>query len=150
MGIAMEVLTHGLYDAQRSKLFGVSTDYLLNDEYDSDDDLPAVHESNKKISYTYKNRIRSIIGVGVSIVALLGMLVLGILASVLDKIYVEAPSDVEWVRGYTGLVGFLKTYNLEWLFIICVLIIIAGIVTIFYPKIVQIGRKFKRKPKQKE
>ena len=32
---------------QISKLFHVSTDYLLNDEYISDDDLPKVKETNK-------------------------------------------------------------------------------------------------------
>ena len=32
---------------QISKLFGVTTDYLLNEEYESDDDLPKVKESNK-------------------------------------------------------------------------------------------------------
>ena len=30
---------------QLSKLFGVTTDYLLNDEYESDDDLPKVKEA---------------------------------------------------------------------------------------------------------
>ncbi len=30
-----------------SKLFGVSTDYLLNDEYESDNDIPKVKENNK-------------------------------------------------------------------------------------------------------
>ena len=29
---------------QLSKLFGVTTDYLLNDEYESDNDLPKVKE----------------------------------------------------------------------------------------------------------
>ena len=134
---------------QISKLFGVSTDYLLNDEYDSDEDLPAVHESNQKISNAYKNKIRSIIGACVSSIALLGMLVLGIFASVLDKVFVEAPSNVEWVRGYTGLAGFLKTYNLEWLFIVCLIVLVAGIVAIIYPTIVRLCRKFKRTPKKK-
>ena len=32
---------------QLSKLFGVTTDYLLNEEYESDDDLPKVKERNK-------------------------------------------------------------------------------------------------------
>ena len=31
---------------QLSKLFGVTTDYLLNDEYESDDDLPKVKQLN--------------------------------------------------------------------------------------------------------
>ncbi|MBQ6901153.1 MAG: helix-turn-helix transcriptional regulator [Firmicutes bacterium] len=32
---------------QISKVFGVSTDYLLNDDYESDNDIPKVKESNK-------------------------------------------------------------------------------------------------------
>ena len=32
---------------QLSKLFGVTTDYLLNDEYESDNDLPKVKELNR-------------------------------------------------------------------------------------------------------
>jgi len=32
---------------QLSKLFGVSTDYLLNDDYESDDDLPPVKEKTE-------------------------------------------------------------------------------------------------------
>lgn len=36
---------------QISKLFSVSTDYLLNDEYASDDDLPKVKEKNKNLRY---------------------------------------------------------------------------------------------------
>ncbi len=134
---------------QISKLFGVSIDYLLNDNYDSDEDLPAVHESNQKISNVYKGKIRSIIGACISVVALLGIVVLGIFGSVLDKVYVEAPSDVEWVRVYDGLVGFLKMCNLEWLFILCVIALIAGIVAIFYPTIMQICHRFKKKRNKK-
>jgi len=33
---------------QLSKLFGVTTDYLLNDEYESDDDLPKISEVKKE------------------------------------------------------------------------------------------------------
>lgn len=36
---------------QISKLFSVSTDYLLNDKYASDDDLPKVKEKNKNLRY---------------------------------------------------------------------------------------------------
>lgn len=130
-----------------SKLFGVSTDYLLKDEYDSDENLPAVHETNQKTSSIYPSQIRLIIGASVSSVALLGILVFGIFASILDKVYIEVPSDVEWVRAYEGLVGFLKTYNLEWLFIICIIAFITGIIVVFYPKIVLIYHKIKRKAK---
>jgi len=38
---------------QLSKIFGVSTDYLLNDEYESDLDIPAVKVSNKRLEAKY-------------------------------------------------------------------------------------------------
>ena len=34
---------------QISKLFHVTTDYLLNDDYESDDDIPAVQTATKEI-----------------------------------------------------------------------------------------------------
>ena len=39
-----------------SKLFGVTTDYLLNDSYQSDDDIPAVAEV-KKINHTLRTNL---------------------------------------------------------------------------------------------
>ena len=39
---------------QLSKLFGVSTDYLLNDEYDSDKDIPAVKSNIEIIRTTFQ------------------------------------------------------------------------------------------------
>ena len=33
---------------QISKLFGVTTDYLLNDDYESDKDIPAVQDATQK------------------------------------------------------------------------------------------------------
>lgn len=133
---------------QISRLFGVSTDYLLNDQYDSDEDLPAVRVSNQKMNNIYKNKLRSVIGACISGAALLGMLVLGVFASVLDAVYIEAPSGVDWVRAHRGLVGFLKTYNLEWLFIICIMALIGGIATIFYPRVAALFQRFRKKPKQ--
>ena len=40
-----------------SKLFGVTTDYLLNDDYQSDDDIPAVVEVKKSNQILRKNLI---------------------------------------------------------------------------------------------
>ena len=44
---------------QLSKLFGVSTDYLLNDEYSSDIDIPAVKVTAKKIKTQYSKLIKT-------------------------------------------------------------------------------------------
>lgn len=136
---------------QLSKLFGVTTDYLLNDDYESDDDLPAVHASSERISSMYRNKGRVIIGVCIAGVGALGMLIIGILSSVFPAVYMEAPVGVDWVRGYDGLLGFLKVNNLEWLFALCILVLIAGLITIWYPvarnAFRKIGSKFKRRKK---
>lgn len=39
-----------------SKLFGVTTDYLLNDDYQSDDDIPAVAEA-KKVNHILRGNL---------------------------------------------------------------------------------------------
>ena len=134
---------------QISKLFQVSTDYLLNDEYESDEDLPAVHASAQKVSNTYNNRIRIIVGSCISGVSVLAMLVIGILSSVYPATYIEAPIDKEWIRGSDGLSGFLKTHNLEWLFIMLIIMLVGGLVTIFYPKLQPLLKKFRKRKTDK-
>jgi transcriptional regulator with XRE-family HTH domain len=42
---------------QLSKIFGVSTDYLLNDEYESDKDIPAVKENSETIKIEHRNNV---------------------------------------------------------------------------------------------
>lgn len=133
---------------QLSKLFGVTTDFLLNDDYESDEDLPAVHASNERISSAYRNKARVIIGVCIAGVAALGLLIIGILSSVFPAVYTEAPVGVDWVRAYDGLWGFLKVNNLEWLFGLCIIVLIAGLITIWFPAIQKTGSKFRRKKKE--
>ncbi len=45
--------------AELSKLFGVTTDYLLNEDYQSDDDIPAVAEV-KKVNYILRANLTRI------------------------------------------------------------------------------------------
>lgn len=47
----------------------------------------------------------------------------------------EAPAGVEWVHAYTGLVGFLKFYHLEWLFALCFLAAAVGILGLLLPRL---------------
>ena len=119
---------------QISKLFHVSTDYLLNDDYESDQDIPAVSLSTQKLSIYYNGRIRTIIGACISGVSLLSILILGILSSVSPAVVTESPATVEWTRTYTGLLGFLLFHNLEWLFVLLIITTMIGITVIFYPK----------------
>lgn len=134
---------------QISKLFQVSTDYLLNDEYESDEDLPAVHASAQKVSSIYNNKIRVIVGVCISGISVLAMLVIGILSSVYPAVYIEPLPDINGIRATTGLHGFLIMHNLEWLFILLIIMFVGGIVTIFYPKFQPILKKFRKKKTDK-
>ena len=120
---------------QISKLFHVSTDYLLNDDYESDQDIPAVSISNQKLSNYYCGRIRMIIGACISGMSLLALLILGILSSVSPAVVTESPATMECTRTYTGLLGFLMFHNLEWLFVLLLITALIGIVVIFYPKL---------------
>ena len=43
---------------QISKLFGVTTDYLLNDDYESDGDIPAVQTAAKKAEDLFSKKKR--------------------------------------------------------------------------------------------
>ena len=130
---------------QISKLLQVSTDYLLYDEYESDDDLLAVRVSNQKICNHYHNKIRIIVGICISGVSLLAMLIIGILSSVFQAVYIEPIRDTKGVRATTGLIGFLRLHNLEWLFILLIIMLLGGLVTIFYPKFQSLLKKFRKK-----
>lgn len=120
---------------QISKLFGVSTDYLLNDDYLSDDDVLAVRMKCEMVSKGCQNKIRIITGSCIACVALMGMLIIGILSSVHPAIVSEDS------RIYTGLIGYLKCNNLEWLFLLCIIALVVGSITIWYPKLCEIWER---------
>ena len=152
---------------QLSKIFGVSTDYLLNDEYDSDNDIPAVREStqNIKAEYNRKAKIASFVMLGIGAVGIITLLILmsvipayravrhtvnpSELAEGLEIPIYELPQhlihpDIPWslfpnwqeeetltwwtgnVRGTGHLGGFLRTYNLTWLFVLCCFLVVGG------------------------
>lgn len=100
---------------QLSKLFGVTTDYLLNDNYESDADVSAV--------YTIRERIiqRTIAGIFISCV--------GLVLSMFSFIYaVMNPWVVNDIGGLLG--SFLGTRMLI-PFLIGIVVIIAGLVICF-------------------
>lgn len=111
-----------------SRIFGVSTDYLLIDDYDSDEDIPAVLQNNQKISAIYKNRLHLIIGALISGISLVGLLILGIAGSVLNISHTEIFEGGS--KTYYGLAGFLKYTHLQWLFILCIIAAVLGAVII--------------------
>ena len=74
---------------QLSKLFGVTADYLLNDYYESDQDVPAV--KNTKISANQK--IKKVIALCVSAFGLFGNFVIYILSCCIEVPY----SDTSYI-----------------------------------------------------
>lgn len=65
-----------------SKLFNVTTDYLLNDDYESDKDIPAVQNETKKTEglFLKKKQLHLIATIGFSISAFCSLI--GVLNSI--------------------------------------------------------------------
>lgn len=123
---------------QLSKLFGVTADYLLNDEYESDRDVPIVRitESNAR------EGLRKIWGICAAGFGLLGNFIIYIISRMVP---VMVPV-VTWENGekwYTYSSGhtdysyryFVKEHNLELLTVLFWLLIAAGLGMIFYKKL---------------
>lgn len=112
-----------------SKLFNVSTDYLLNTEFNKCD---ITLENKEEIS---KNKIRIFSGVTISILGTIGVLVLSILGSVKNVYAVEYRIDESIERVHQGIDGFLFVNKLQWLMNLSIVSVIVGIILIFLPKI---------------
>lgn len=133
-----------------SRLFAVSTDYLLLDDYDTQPpQSPQVPSpgSNRPSAHL----IRLIIGGAVSGLSVVILLVLGVLSSIYPCVYSISPAGVEWTRVYTGLSGFLKTHHLEWFFWLWCAVLVGGVCVMVYdrlwPKLRQLWIQIKSKQK---
>ena len=114
---------------QLSKLFEVSADYLLNDDYESDRDIPAV----KNTENTASKKMRHVIAACISLLGLLGNFILYILSRIIEvmvphvmyqngeKVYYWDSSVV--ARSYKY---FIQTYDLEFLAIVFWGLLLAG------------------------
>ncbi len=106
-----------------ARYFGVSVDWLLDEEQDWEAQAgPAPAAAGKARSLAW------IIGGGaLAGLSLLGLLLMGILNSAFPAVYTEAPLGAAWVRSYAGLSGFLKVHRLEWLFALCLVTAAVGL-----------------------
>lgn len=121
---------------QISKLFKVSADYLLNDDYESDNDIPAVQETSRTLERKYNGTIRVVVGSIFASLAAIGMLVMGIIGSVGNYTVTEArPEYGGQVIVKSGFPAFLESNNIEWLFALCVIVMIVGVLVIVVPMI---------------
>jgi len=92
-----------------SRLFGVSTDYLLYDEYESDRDIPAVQRGSEELLKQYQKRKQTVISEIFLAIGLLGLVILGIAVSVSS-----------W--DFASFLWFNRLWWLVALLVICVII----------------------------
>ncbi|MDR1539085.1 MAG: helix-turn-helix domain-containing protein [Clostridiales bacterium] len=130
-----------------SSVFNVTTDFLCKDEIDNDNDLPVIKVAEENAKTAYRSKVLSVLSV-----CLLSIGFLGIAASWLLSRFIVAfrwtadgPPAVEPYDSNQSLVyprievkgdywAFLNTYHLEMLFIICVILIVAGVVLLIVRK----------------
>lgn len=116
---------------QISRLFGVSTDYLLHDEYESDGDLPAVHTANTALTAKHKALARTIAGGALAGLSALGLVILGIVGSVFGGTYIQGTPG-HGGHTYVGFRAFLISNNLEWFLTLLCLLLVAGLAILFW------------------
>ena len=120
---------------QLSKLFGVTADYLLNEEYESDRDVPIVRQTESST----KRTVRKLTAGFAASVGLLANFLIYLVSR-----FVEVPVTVKTERNgeiwYTGAMGhsywgFVREYDLEFLAVLLWLMVAAGLAVILYKKI---------------
>lgn len=133
---------------QLSKLFGVTTDYLIKDNLDCDEDIPAVARTAEKVKNAEQSRQLLIAGI---ITLVLGVIIVGVLLTLSQVIesyqkvtYDHGPMMEMLPDGTTQIsdehhmattrvpvysfIPFLNTYYLHWVLVIGIGLVIASIV----------------------
>lgn len=114
--------------------FQVSLDWLLEDGRGWEE-LASGQPSGEAAAPEARDWVRLVVGGIVTGFSLLGLLLLGIVGSVLRVTVVVAVAGVEGDRVYTGLAGFLKYYRLEWLCALLCVTAVCGAVILWFPQL---------------
>lgn len=123
---------------QLSKLFGVTADYLLNDDYESDHDVPVV----KNAEVAARNKIKKVAGICAGAFGLLGNFILYIMSRFI-KAMIPRPvyddGEIIFYEFSSELTGysykyFIQEHNLELLVAVFWVLVVAGIVVAFVSK----------------
>lgn len=123
---------------QLSKLFGVTADYLLNDEYESDHDIPVIKEEKKRSM----DKMRKLTGFIISGTGFVGNFIFYIMSRFIEVMIPIVTIDeygtklTTYDSNYTdySYIYFIKEHNLEFLTAIFWLMIVLGIFIIFVNK----------------
>ncbi len=116
---------------QISKLFRVSADYLLNDDYESDSDIPAVQNTARRAD----QQLKTMLALCVSGVGLLCNFVIYVLSRFIEvmvpyPVYQNGKKLYEWGSDRTGrsYKYFIQEYNLELLTFVFYGMFFAGLI----------------------
>lgn len=122
---------------QISKLFGVTTDFLLNDEFESDQDIPLVQTTKSEAN----RKITKILFSCLAAFGLVGNLVIYIISRFVEVMIprITYENGEKWYHWSSEIKGrsyqyFIQEYNLEFLVMLFWLLVIGGLVAAFVPK----------------
>jgi transcriptional regulator with XRE-family HTH domain len=121
-----------------SKLFGVTADYLLNDDYESDFDVPVVKQTKSDA----KDKIKKVIALCVGAFGLIGNFVVFVLSRMVEVMVPYITDEgYTWSADRTGhsYKYFVEYYDLEFLIAIFWILFVVGLAAAFVPK-----EKFKK------
>lgn len=120
-----------------AKLFSVNVEWLLDDTRNWEDQarVPETAAQGVAAPAAHGDRPWYIAGGIVTGAGALGLVAMGILSAVFPAVVSEAPAGVEWVHVYTGLAGFLRLHNVEWLFALWAVVGLAGLWLLAQPSI---------------
>lgn len=113
---------------QLSKLFGVSTDYLLHDDFESDADIPAVKVAGERMH----RKLNRVVGLAVSCLGVIGLVVLAVVGANYSETYPMTQEGVETTA--RGLSVLLESHSLYWLAALLLTAVAAGVLVAFRPR----------------
>lgn len=104
---------------QLSKLYNVSADYLLNDDYDSDMDIPVVKAYEKIMRRSFKIQTLSIVLIAIGSISTI--------LSILSTSFMQIKDTEMYGHAYKSEMDYLSIAPLKYIMIIAVIMIIAGV-----------------------
>ena len=113
-----------------SDLFDVSTDYLLKDEPEEDGTSGLISAESRKAPAAAAGRRPAVwkTGLAASGLGAAGILILAILSSVCPAVIYDPPRGEVRTIIRTGFRAFLELHNIYWLFGLCCILILSGVI----------------------
>lgn len=110
-----------------ARIFRVSVEWLLDENQGWEERAGTFSKTiEEREPAAQRNWVWYLAGGIVTGAGILGMVIMGILSSLYPVVLTESPAGVAWTRVYTGLIAFLKEYDMEWLFALWAAAALAG------------------------